>query len=274
MVAQQVHADEDRRQGIVQIMGDAAGERADAFQAPGALDLLLNLLTLGEIGVDDEDGLRGLMGVPNEFPAAQHGNDTAILAGLTQFPAPFARFHQFSLDGGYSGNVILVIKLLKTYAPGFLGGPSKQLFGSLVPVADAAIEVAHINGVGGQIEQGGLLPDAGFSLKALFDFVAQFLVGARQLSRALHDTGLQGVMGLLEGLLHLTPDLDLLLEFVIGLLQLAGALVDRLLDFVFMLPEPECAGIQARAPHRTNNHKAQKPFIGNRSQHGFLRRCR
>ena len=52
--AQHGRSHEDRRQNVVQVMGDAAGQSADAFQPLSAKQLSLEFLVLGNVGVDDQ----------------------------------------------------------------------------------------------------------------------------------------------------------------------------------------------------------------------------
>jgi hypothetical protein len=53
-----LRAHRDRREDIVQIVRDAAGERPDAFQPLGAQELRFESLLLGDVGVDRQDGFR------------------------------------------------------------------------------------------------------------------------------------------------------------------------------------------------------------------------
>jgi hypothetical protein len=62
---QEVDAHRDRREQVVEVVRDAARERADALDALRAQELLLELLALGHVRVDREDRLRPSRGVAN-----------------------------------------------------------------------------------------------------------------------------------------------------------------------------------------------------------------
>ena len=68
--AQDAAGHQDRRQDIVQVVGNAAGQRADALEALRAEELRLELLRLGHIGIDHQHGFRLAVVVAHQRPAA------------------------------------------------------------------------------------------------------------------------------------------------------------------------------------------------------------
>ena len=61
---------EDRAQDVVEVVRDAAGERAHRLQALGATQLLLHLAHLGDVADDADDPLRHAVRVAKHLPAA------------------------------------------------------------------------------------------------------------------------------------------------------------------------------------------------------------
>ena len=53
-----LHGHQDRREHVVEVVRDAACERADTLHALRAQELRLHFFALGHVRVDDEDGLR------------------------------------------------------------------------------------------------------------------------------------------------------------------------------------------------------------------------
>ena len=87
---QQADAHHDRSKEIVEVVGDAAGEGADALHPLGAEKLLLELLALGDVGLDQENRLWPALGVPQQGPAALQDKPRAVFRDLPDFPAPDA----------------------------------------------------------------------------------------------------------------------------------------------------------------------------------------
>ena len=57
-------------------------------------DLLLGVLRLGDVRIDDEDGLGRAVGLADERPAAVHGELRAIAGCLLQATAPFSALNE------------------------------------------------------------------------------------------------------------------------------------------------------------------------------------
>ena len=51
---EQLDGDEERRQHVVEVVGDAAGQGAEAFHALGAQELGFQFFLFGDVGVDDQ----------------------------------------------------------------------------------------------------------------------------------------------------------------------------------------------------------------------------
>ncbi len=72
LFSQHFYRHQNGSQHIVQIMGNAAGQGADAFHALGAQHLLLQLLALGNVGFDVQHALGISLSVFQQRPAGQH----------------------------------------------------------------------------------------------------------------------------------------------------------------------------------------------------------
>ena len=107
VAAQQLDRQQDRRQHVVEVVGDAAGQRADALEPLGPQELGLQALALGDVDADVEHaGLAGhlhhhrrdqqVVGLAVTTPGADlHAADRAILlepaehlAGVSRVPQP------------------------------------------------------------------------------------------------------------------------------------------------------------------------------------------
>ena len=64
---QHLDRDQEGGQDVVEVVGDAAGQRADAFHALGTQELDFEFFPFGDVGVDDEPGFRAALFVANEI---------------------------------------------------------------------------------------------------------------------------------------------------------------------------------------------------------------
>ena len=147
----------DGDQNVVEIVGHAAGESADALEALRAEELFLDLFLLGDVGVDDELGFRLAMLVADEGPTAADDNGVALFGEVTAFARPDAGLEKGALRGEDIGWLFLIEEIPAQPPARLLGGPAVEDFGAVIPKLDAIIHVAHCDGVVGEVEQIGLL---------------------------------------------------------------------------------------------------------------------
>ena len=140
--AQDVHADDNGHEGVVQIVGDAADERAEAFEALGAEELFLQLLALGDVGVDDEQGFGLARLVADERGTGLDDDGFVVPGKFGKFADPFAAFLEAS-DGlpELIGRRLSVKKQFAYIFANRLGGiPPVNPLGAFVPIHNGAVQ--------------------------------------------------------------------------------------------------------------------------------------
>ena len=88
--AQQLDRDEDRREDVVEVVRDAAGERAEAFQALRTEELRLEFLPLCHIRVDHQDRLRCIEWIAQQRPATLRDDFAPGMGRVPQISRPIA----------------------------------------------------------------------------------------------------------------------------------------------------------------------------------------
>jgi hypothetical protein len=71
-------------------MGNATGQRADAFHALGLEELEFDFFSFRNVSVDGQDGLGILVLVPNQGPPGLDREDLAVFRHLPDFSEGFA----------------------------------------------------------------------------------------------------------------------------------------------------------------------------------------
>jgi hypothetical protein len=142
---EQLHGHHDGGQHIVQIMGQAAGERADAFQTLGPQQLDLQFLFFRDVGVDHQNGLGGAIPPAHQIPLAVHHQLAARAIFLPQLAGPFVvRLHGLQGPDGFV-RIQGQLQFRDGPAPDLGHAPAIQMVRPLIPVEDPAGEIAHIN---------------------------------------------------------------------------------------------------------------------------------
>ncbi len=154
--AQELDGHQNRREHIVQVVRNAAGQSTDALHALGAEELGLEALFLGDVGVDRENGLGPAVRVPHQGPADLHRDVAAIFRPRDDLALPGAFGYQRCQRRPEPGG-ILVEHLDSGAAQHFSGGPAVHVLGALVPIDDATVQLTDLNPFVGDIEQRGLL---------------------------------------------------------------------------------------------------------------------
>jgi hypothetical protein len=95
----------DGTENVVQVVGNTAGERADAFHPLSAEILQFDFLLFGDVGVDVENGPWLPTGVAQQRPAAIEGQKGRIPCLLLDFPVPLARFPNGAVRLGEGGGI-------------------------------------------------------------------------------------------------------------------------------------------------------------------------
>ena len=171
--AQVTGGHENGRQDVIEVVGHAGGQGADALDALGAQELGLELFLFGDVGVNDKDGAGLAVLVPQEGPTAGNRHFLAAVGVFAQFAGPLAVGQQGLLGGRQRRFVLFGKKGGHLIADGARGAPAIEAFGSFVPETDFAAEVLHQNGVAGQIQQSGLFSNPVLGHFALRDVVGQ-----------------------------------------------------------------------------------------------------
>ncbi len=149
-------------------MGNATGQRADAFHALGAEKLRLHFFLLGDVAVDGKNGLRLAGFIAQQSPAALDDDFTAVFARLDYFARPFGiglqLFRSFAVTGG-----IFYHRFGHVTPDGLRRRPPVNAFRTFAPEADNVVQIAHDDGVAGAIQQFSLFVQTLFCLFALTD---------------------------------------------------------------------------------------------------------
>jgi len=88
--AKDMKAHDDRSERVVEVVGDAADEDAEGFEALRAQELFFELFPLGDVRVDHEQGFGSIPFVADEGEPGLHGDRAAVTGALDEFAGPFA----------------------------------------------------------------------------------------------------------------------------------------------------------------------------------------
>ena len=137
---QHVDRHQDRREHVVQVVGDAAGQRADALQPLRAEEPRFERLALADVGVDLQDGAGLVARVPHESPPRVHRNSAAIFRPLDDLTLPLAVGMERSQRGAKLFGIL--VEQIDGRAPHrFRRPPSERPLRALVPVDDAPVQI-------------------------------------------------------------------------------------------------------------------------------------
>ena len=87
-LVQHLDGHEDGREGVVEVVGDASGQRADALQALGSGHLLFAEFFLGEILLDGDEVMDSFRIVVNGCDGDPLGIEASVLAAVDHFRVP------------------------------------------------------------------------------------------------------------------------------------------------------------------------------------------
>jgi hypothetical protein len=153
--------EENGGEDIVEIVGDATGEDAEAFKALGSEELFFELFALGDVEVEGEDGLGGALVVSDGSETCVNGDRGALFGDVVLLGLPrifgLRGFFDGLLEGEFASE-----ELGSGFADGFVGGPPVEALGAAVPVADDAVEAPDDDGFVGEVDDVGLIADAVF----------------------------------------------------------------------------------------------------------------
>lgn len=162
VVAQHGGREEHGREDVVEVVRDAGGEHAEAFEALGAEELFLDATLLGDIGGDDEAALDLAAGVAKHGDAGVDDDGLSVAVAKMEFAAPVG----VGVGGGASGFDVAKDRLAEKFAQraslGFGGGPAERAFGAGIPEGDAVLEVGDDDRVAGFLEDVGLVAKTAF----------------------------------------------------------------------------------------------------------------
>ena len=162
--AQKRRGHEDGGEHVVEIVRDAGGEEAEVLKALGAVDLLLQLLFLRDVGGD----LQIAGGLP-AFIADEREDElrhqAAALAGLEgHLAAPLAGAQDLLAAGRQALHGAARENLVDPAAEHLAGVQAAQGGGPGVAVGHAVVEIGHEDGHRGALDDVGLLAELGLVL--------------------------------------------------------------------------------------------------------------
>ena len=150
---------QDGHERVVQVVGNAAGQSADAFHSLGAEKLFLGVFLGGDIGSDAEAGLRLPGIVTDKRRADLHDEDLVLLVAGMHFAAPFIGFLQCLARRLDFHRGPATEDFPKRPAEDLGREPSTNALGALVPKGDEPGEIRDNDGVARLVDEIGLLPD-------------------------------------------------------------------------------------------------------------------
>ena len=168
LIPQDGRGHENRGQDVVEIVGDATGQRAQAFEPLRLQEARIELLLFGDVRVDRKDRSRLALLVAHERQPAEHVHHPSALGILPSLSGP-ASLLEHHRGQRLRGGGIRVDQLGGLAIQRLGASPAINPLRTLVPIEDRVVEGRHINGVIGGVEQGGLLPHFFLRLFALGD---------------------------------------------------------------------------------------------------------
>ena len=150
--AQELHRHEHWRQHVVEVVGDSAGERAEALEPPCATLLLLLLTQRRDIRVDREVARRSPLVIDDGLPTARDDDAPAVFRALLQFARPPARGRE-GRRGFIEPRRVVVDEVANVAADGLFSRPAVDLLGAAVPIGDVVLEVFGDEGLVRDVEQ-------------------------------------------------------------------------------------------------------------------------
>ena len=149
----ELHGHHDRREHIVQIMRQPAGERADAFEALAAKQLRFQLFLVGDVAIDDENGLGFAVRLAHQRPAAVNGQLVPVAGFLFHLARPRVLvLHGLQRAGGFKW-IVRRHQFVSGAARGFRRRPAVKPRRARVPINNAVGKIADENRVAGDVQQ-------------------------------------------------------------------------------------------------------------------------
>src|SRR5580700_438290 len=118
-------------------MGDAAGQRADAFEALDTQQMRFEFLLLGYVRVDDENRFGRFQLIPDQRPTTADRDSAAVLAIVRTLTGPFSILDNSCSCRSRSAGFVFIKKIGRFLAIDFRGRPTIQFFSALIPKFDA-----------------------------------------------------------------------------------------------------------------------------------------
>ena len=191
------------REGIVQIMGHATGQDAEAFDALGAVKLGLEELEVGDIGVHHQQQWSLPRVALDGGTATEHRDRLARLGFLIEFPLPKVRFWLGRRAAQPQHIPVLLKQIIDDLAQGVCRCPAIQALGPQAPKFHPALPILHINGIRDLINQRGLVANMGLGLVVVIEGLLKFGIGGGEFGGAGGHLAFQMIVGRLQLLLHL-----------------------------------------------------------------------
>ena len=153
---EQLDGNQDRREHVVEIVSDAAGQGADTLEALGAEELGLQFLFLGDVRVDDENRLRLPAIVAHQGPTRGDGQLAAVALIMVKFTMPFAVLQRRGRRRQKGSFVAVQLQFRHAATDRLDGSPTVEPLGTLVPVGDPMPEITHLDRILRLVQQRGL----------------------------------------------------------------------------------------------------------------------
>jgi len=162
VVTQHGSGEEHGREDVVEVVGDAGGEHAEAFEALGAEELFLDAAFFGDVGGDDEAALDVADAVAENGDAGVDDDGVSVAMEQVQFAAPVGVGWGAGAGGFDVAEDGFAEQFAERAALGLRGRPPECAGGAGIPEGDAILEVGDGDGVAGFLENVGLVAEPAF----------------------------------------------------------------------------------------------------------------
>src|SRR5882724_8611409 len=152
LIGEHLSGQEDRREYVVEVMGNAACQGANAFHSLSAQELVFEFFLSSDVSANGQNRFGVAQRVANQGPVGVHKQFAAGFGSIVDVSGPLALLVQ-NLYGITEPGKILVKEFLSAAPDNFRRGPAMQPLGATVPVSHDASHLRDDNRIVSQVEQ-------------------------------------------------------------------------------------------------------------------------
>lgn len=180
----------DRRENVVEIVGDAASKGTQGFQFLGTHLRGLRALEVGEIAIDFQNARGFAVRIVVKNPLAGDKNGAVVASAMTKFAFPCTIAVQSLHDVSQGGRKLSLKQFVRIPAERLSARKAIELLSAASPKDDAVVHITNDNG--SEIEEGGLLAEFFIDAPAIGDVTENHGVEFLAIDLGLRDGGIDG----------------------------------------------------------------------------------